>query len=196
MTRSIRLGRLLAAGAVALAATLTMAQASQASDRRPPVPSAISVPGGHKAFLISHATGVQIYTCAATASGHAWSFVAPRANLYDRKGRRLIGTHFGGPTWQANDGSKVVGARVAGATVDPTAVDWLLLSAASTAKGPRGGDDLATTTYIQRINTTGGLPPAADDCDAATAGTTAEVPYTADYVFWKARRGRRAGHPA
>jgi len=81
---------------------------------------------------------------------------------------------------------------VAGATVDLAAVDWLLLSAASTAKGPRGGDELAATTYIQRINTTGGLPPAADDCDAATA----EVPYTADYVFWTARRGRCAGHPA
>jgi hypothetical protein len=46
---------------------------------------------------------------------------------------------------------------------------------------------LAHTTYIQRINTVGGLVPAAADCNAATAGTRAEVPYTADYYFWKSQ---------
>jgi len=41
------------------------------------------------------------------------------------------------------------------------------------------------TTYIQRINTTGGLAPPAAECTAATVGTVAEVAYTADYYFWK-----------
>jgi hypothetical protein len=41
------------------------------------------------------------------------------------------------------------------------------------------------TTFIQRINITGGLTPPAADCNAATAGTVVEVPYTAHYVFWK-----------
>jgi len=41
------------------------------------------------------------------------------------------------------------------------------------------------TTYIQRIATTGGLAPPAADCTAATAGTVAGVPYTADCYFWK-----------
>ena len=72
-----------------------------------------------------------------------------------------------------------------GVTVDPTAIPWLLLSAASTASGP-DGDRLAHTTFIQRIATTGGLAPAAAGCNAGTAGTSAEVPYTADYYFWKA----------
>ena len=69
-------------------------------------------------------------------------------------------------------------------TVDATAIPWLLLSAASTAAGP-DGDRLVHTTYIQRIATTGGLAPPAAECTAATAGTVAEVPYTADYYFWK-----------
>jgi hypothetical protein len=30
-------------------------------------------------------------------------------------------------------------------------------------------------------------PPGAAECDALTAGIAREVPYTADYVFWKAR---------
>ena len=29
------------------------------------------------------------------------------------------------------------------------------------------------------------LTPAAAECNAATVGTTAAVPYEADYVFWK-----------
>ena len=47
------------------------------------------------------------------------------------------------------------------------------------------GDRLVAAKYIQRINTTGGLAPATADCNAATLGHVAEVPYTADYVFWK-----------
>jgi hypothetical protein len=47
------------------------------------------------------------------------------------------------------------------------------------------GDRLVPTTYVQRIETTGGLAPPAADCSAATAGAVTEVPYTADYYFWK-----------
>src|SRR6266545_173743 len=50
---------------------------------------------------------------------------------------------------------------------------------------PRTAAGPWATTYIQRIATTGGLAPPAVDCNAATAGTVAEVPYTADYYFWK-----------
>jgi hypothetical protein len=78
----------------------------------------------------------------------------------------------------------VVGKVEANVTVDPTAIPWLRLSAESTAAGP-DGDWLVDTTDIQRIATTGGLAPPAAQCTAATAGTVAEVPYTADYYFWK-----------
>jgi hypothetical protein len=158
-------------------ATGAVASSAQAS-----VPTDIKVPEGNKAFLEAHAVGVQIYGCGATATGYGWTLSGPRANLYKRG--RLVATHFAGPTWQAKSGSKVVGARVNGVTVDPTAIDWLLLSATSTTPGRFGG-----TTYIQRINTTGGRAPAAGDCNAGTVGTSREVPYTADYVFFK-KRGR------
>ncbi len=110
------------------------------------------------------------------------AFVAPRANLYDDHGKLVI-THFAGPRWQAKDASTVLGARVDGVTVDPTAIPWLLLS--TTSVGEHGGR-LAHTTFIQRIATAGGLAPAAGDCTAATAGAVREVPCTADYTFWKA----------
>ncbi len=134
-------------------------------------------------FLVGHGAGVQIYSCNATPDGFGWGFVAPRANLYNDHGKLII-THFGGPTWQATDGSRVVGQVEAMVTVDASAIAWLRQSAASTAAGP-GGDRLVDTTYIQRIATNGGLAPPAAECTATTAGTVAEVPYTADYYFWK-----------
>lgn len=128
--------------------------------------------------------GVQIYSCAATPGGFAWAFVAPRANLYNDRGR-LVVTHFAGPTSQGKDGGAVVGARVDGVTVDPTAIPWLLLSATPSTTGQHGR--LTKTTFIQRIATTGGLAPAAGECTAVTAGAIREVPYTADFTFWKAK---------
>ncbi len=159
----------------AVAAAALMAPAAQASQ---PVPADLVPPAGNEAYRSGHAVGVQIYSC----NGTAWALVAPRANLYDRRGK-LIATHFAGPTWQTKDGSSVVGKREKNVSVDPTAIDWLLLSAASTTPGRLGA-----TSYIQRIHTTGGLAPAGG-CDASTTGATVEVPYTADYVFFKARRG-------
>jgi hypothetical protein len=173
-----RFNRLLLVGIVAATAVLTLTQVAQAGPPPPVVPGKIQVPEGNKVFLVGHAIGVQIYSC----NGVSWSSAVPRANLYDDHGKLII-THFAGPTWQAMDGSRVVGKVVDFVTVDPTAIPWVLLSA-STTPGP-DGDRLVATTYVQRIATTGGLAPPAADCNAATAGTVAEVPYTADYYFWK-----------
>ena len=154
--------RLLLAGIAAAAAALSVTAVAQAGPRPPMVPGEIQVPAGNKVFLVGHAVGVQIYSCNATAGGFGWVFVAPRANLYNDHGK-LIFTHFAGPTWQAKDGSSVVGRAEAMVTVDRTAIPWVRLAAASTAAGP-DGDRLVDTTYIQRISTTGGLahpPPTA-----------------------------------
>ena len=183
MKRSTRMSRLLLAAIVAVVAALPLAQLAHAGHPAPDVPIGVAVPDGNKVFLVGHAVGVQIHTCAATTNGYAWRFVGPIANLYDDNGK-LLTTHYGGPTWEAKDGSKVVGTVEGRATVDATAIPWLRLSA-STAPG-LDGDRLVATTFIQRIATTGGLAPAAADCHEGTAGTTEEVPYTADYYFWKA----------
>jgi hypothetical protein len=180
--------RVLLAGVLASAAALPLATAAEAKPSPPPVPSQVKVPEGNKLFLKRHAEGVQIYTCNATAAGHVWGpGSTPRADLFNRHGKHR-GIHYGGPTWEDRDGSKVVAARGAGVPVDPTAIPWLLLKATSTSPGPNGGDKLARTTYIQRVATTGGLAPTAG-CNAATVGTQVEVPYTADYYFWKAKKG-------
>jgi len=134
------------------------------------------VTDGSKPYLVAHATGVQIYSC----NGTAWTLVAPRADLYGDNGKR-IGTHSGGPTWTARDGSYVKARRDAGVKVDATAIDWLRLVA--TENGGSDGDRFAGTTNIQRIHTVGGLAPNGGAC--ATPGAVTEVPYTADYVFWK-----------
>jgi Protein of unknown function (DUF3455) len=180
---SNRSNRLLFGGIVAAAATLSLTQAALAGPPEPSVPSTIEVPDGNKVFLIGHGVGVQVYSCNDTSSGFGWGFVTPRASLYADNGKLII-SHFGGPTWQAKDGSRVVGRAEADVTVDHTAIPWLRLAAASTAAGP-DGDRLAHTSFIQRTETAGGLAPDAEDCNATTVGTIAEVPYTADYVFWK-----------
>lgn len=184
MFNSLSAGRMLAAGFIVLAAALlTAPQAAHAKPGTPDVPPDLQVPSGSALFLVGHAVGVQVYGCTVTASGPTWTLVAPRADLYGDSGR-LVATHFAGPAWEASDGSQVVGKRVAGVTVTPTAIPWLKLSAASTNAGAEG-DRLVATTFVQRLNTVGGLAPAASQCDTTTVGALAEVPYTADYYFWR-----------
>ena len=175
MKSFITFKRLLPAAIVAAAAAASLVQVAQGGPPPPSVPGPIQVLDGSKVFLIGHAVGVQIYSC----NGSVWSSAMPRANLFDEHGKLII-THFAGPTWQAKDGSMVVGHAEANVTVDDTAIPWVRLSAASTTPGRLGN-----TTNIQRIATTGGHVPPAADCNATTAGTVAEVPYTADYYFWK-----------
>jgi len=167
--------RRLLACAIASVALISSATAAQAAD----VPAKVQVPAGNTAFLTAHAIGVQVYACAATADGPKWQFTEPKAVLYGDRGE-FLGTHYVGPTWQYKDGSQVKAAKVDGATVDPTAIPWLLLKKTSTTAGHFG-----PTTYVQRLNTRGGLEPAAGGCNAAKVGVERWIPYTADYRFWK-----------
>jgi len=174
--------KLLVTGLAALAPAVPLTGVATAAPSAPDVPGGIAVAEGNKPFLIGHAGGVQIYRC----NGAGWELYAPRAKLYGDNGH-LIATHFGGPSWQATDGSKVVGKRIKDPiTVDLTAIPWLLLQPTQATAGP-DGDRLAGTTFIQRVATAGGLAPDASSCTAETAGNESEVPYTADYVFWKKR---------
>ena len=150
----------------------------------PKVPDDIRVPDGHIPFLMGKATGTQNYTCqpsSSSSTGFAWTFTGPTATLVNGSGEQIM-THFAvptGPAWETKNGSRVVGARVAGVTVSTDAIPWLLLKAVSTSKG------LSPTTYIQRVRTTGGLTPTSG-CDASAVGNVMKGPYTADYYFYKA----------
>jgi hypothetical protein len=150
------------------------------SHRLPVLPSdTLAVPAGNRLAFSFDAIGVQIYACQQTTSGPAWVFQAPEATLYDRCGH-VAGKHFAGPTWQANDGSTVVGAKLAAFTVDPTAIPWLLLQAASHT----GDGRMSEVSDVQRLDTVGGIAPATG-CDVDHVGDTARVDYTATYFFYE-----------
>jgi hypothetical protein len=129
------------------------------------------------------AKGVQIYQCRAKAdqSGVAeWVFTGPEAELLDARGQR-VGKHYGGPSWEAADGSKLLGSVKAKADApEDGAIPWLLLGTRSA--GPAGA--FSSVTSIQRVNTVGGVAPPAASCTAASVGKTERVGYTADYRLW------------
>jgi hypothetical protein len=101
-----------------------------------------------------------------------------------KEGHKPFALHYGGPSWTAMDGSTVTATRVAGEPAPSgTAIPWLKLAATPTT-GPADGT-FSSTTFIQRLNTTGGLAPTTG-CDAAHVGASAPVFYTADYYFYRA----------
>jgi hypothetical protein len=139
-------------------------------------------PGANESLaMILPAKGVQIYECRARKdqAGYEWAFVAPEADLFDAGGKR-VGRHYAGPSWEAADGSKVVGAvkERADATA-ANAIPWLLLSAKPV--GSKGA--FSNVASIQRVNTAGGVAPKAG-CSQAEAGKAARINYTADYYFF------------
>jgi hypothetical protein len=139
----------------------------------------LAVPDGNQLKFFYDAVGVQIYTCSATATGFGWVFKAPEANLYDKHGR-AAGIHYVGPTWESTDGSKVGAAKVAGFTADPSAIPELLLKAVSHT----GEGEMSEVTYIQRLDTVGGLAPTSG-CDSGHVGDLSRIDYTATYYFYE-----------
>jgi len=143
--------------------------------------AALAPPPGARLLLRSAADGVQIYRCEAVGNSFAWAFKAPEAALFDESGRQL-GKHFAGPSWQADDGSTIVGEVAAKADAPGgAAIPWLLLRAKSHA----GDGRFAAVAFIQRLDTKGGAAPAGG-CDAAHQGTEARMRYAASYVFYAA----------
>jgi hypothetical protein len=162
---------------IACAAVLCAGALSARAFTEPDVPAALEVPDGNKVHFHGYAAGVQIYTWQGAGG---WVFKAPEAVLYGSpEDEGEIAIHYAGPTWESNSGSMVVGSKVAGATVDPSAIPWLLLA----AKSNDGPGIFAKVTYIQRVNTVGGLAPSAS---GTAIGQEARVPYTAEYYFYVA----------
>jgi Protein of unknown function (DUF3455) len=148
----------------------------------PQVPDNLKVPDGQAVLLKALGKGVQIYDCKATLvdpGKFEWSFKAPEADLTNEHGDK-IAKHYAGPTWEANDGSKIVGEVQQKADAPtPGAVPWLLLK----AKANEGTGMFAKVSYIQRVDTEGGVAPAAG-CDQAHVNTEARVDYRANYYFY------------
>lgn len=141
------------------------------------IPAKLAVPPGATLVGKYAAKGVQIYTCSAKGAGNEWTFKAPEAVLTDGNGNTFA-KHYAGPSWEAPDGSKIVGKALANEPAPKAdAIPWLLLSVESSGSGV-----LAGARHVQRINTTGGVGPTGA---CASPGAEERVDYTADYVIYR-----------
>lgn len=114
-------------------------------------------------------------------NGANWVFVAPSAVLSDDAGGNSVaGIHYAGPTWESVSGSKVVGAVAKRCPSNVGSIPWLLLNVVSSS----GPGIFEGTTFIQRLNTTGGTAPVVA---GNVVGELANVPYTAEYYFYTAQ---------
>jgi hypothetical protein len=168
-TREFISATLLAAASVVLSFSVAAQQ----------VPQQLQPPANEQLLLQVHAKGDQVYTCKSDAAQFTWALKAPDAQLFDKYGKPF-GKHFAGPSWEANDGSRVTGKAVANApSPDADSIPWLLVNIVS----HDGTGVLSRATTIQRLNTKGGKAPASG-CDASHVGQEVRAPYSADYVVY------------
>ena len=171
--------RFVAPIALLLAATCAASLSLVARQGDQQIPPELHAGVDEKLFLRLHATGDQIYACKSQSAQFAWTLKAPDAQLFDQKGQPF-GKHFSGPSWQANDGSRVTGKAAASvASPDAESIPWLLIKVIS----HDGQGALSRATTIQRLNTKGGKAPA-DGCDADHVNQEVRVNYSADYLFY------------
>ena len=194
---------LFASGVFVLALALPVAASAQHGGKIevPEVPSNLVVDAGNVPYLQAQAYGTQNYVCLPSATGVAWKLFGPQATLYPQNAPVQIATHFLSPnpeeagtprpTWQhSQDGSAVWAKMIQSSTdsnyVAPGAIAWFKLEMVGTAEGSTGGALLTRTTFIQRVNTQGGVAPASGCTTAAQLGAIALVPYSTDYIFYRA----------
>ncbi|MGW0709518.1 DUF3455 domain-containing protein [Streptomyces sp. NPDC002643] len=160
--------------------TLLSATVGQAAEPKPAragvdAPAALKVPDGNRLTSVMSAKGVQTYTCA----DGVWKLLEPAAALSLKKDRshRTVALHSRGPVWVSTmDGSAVNAAAVA-TSPKPGTIPELLLKSTAT----RGTGVFAGVSYIQRLDTSGGVAPAT----ACTGTDQVSVPYSATYAFYK-----------
>jgi hypothetical protein len=126
------------------------------------------------------ARGVQIFRCENREGGPAWIFRQPEADLIDAEGR-VVARHGANFSFEHSDGSRII-ASVASFDEPPESgnLRWLLMTSKSFGDGVLGG-----VTHVQRINTSGGMPP--PQCDKSQLNRIVRVDFTADFVFYRPR---------
>ena len=167
---------------VAFAVMLATAGATYAAVDNASLPEPVRVPAGNSIKLETIGKGEITYECREkkdTAGTFEWAFVVPVATLWDMQ-QKSVGKYYGGPTWEAADGSKITGKQVAVAPSSAGNIPMQLVK----ANPAMGNGAMTGVSYIQRIETKGGVAPAAT-CNAAVAGTKQQVAYEAKYVFYQ-----------
>jgi hypothetical protein len=184
------MNRLRSFGSIILAALLLVLghallaplSASASPGAPPSVPAPLEVPPGYTLLFINHAKGVQTYEC----QNGTWAFRAPKALLFGSHRHRLTGIHYGGidrgltpgPWWESvRDGSRIrAGNAVSAPSPNPNSIPLLRLEVLER----QGSGVFSNVSYIQRLNTVGGVGPTG----ACSTGARRWVPYTADYYFY------------
>lgn len=174
MLRIFPLARISFAVSLGVATALSACAAQTASLET----TSIVPPEGEKVMTLE-ASGVQVYSCEFDSQHRLqWVFKSPSATLYDDHGTARV-IHSAGPSWQEEDGSRIVGRVLAQKPSEAKdSIPQLLLEVHST--GQNG--TLTPIRYVQRINTVGGKMPGAACSSEHEAGS---VPYLAEYVFYR-----------
>jgi hypothetical protein len=142
--------------------------------------SKIKVPSDREPVLKLAGRGAQVFRCEKHDGQGVWAFRQPDGELLDGAGK-VVGRHGANFSFEHIDGSRLVSTIAAyDDAPKPTDLRWLLMTTRSFGKGAFEG-----VTHVQRVNTSGGMPPAA--CDLAHAGRVLRVDFTADFVFYRAR---------
>ena len=165
-----------------IALLLAASSAAFAAVDNASLPEPVRVPAGNSIKLETVGIGEITYECREkkdAAGAYEWAFVAPVATLSDMQ-QKSIAKYYGGPTWEAADGSKITGKQVAVAPASPGNIPLQLVK----AEPATGNGAMTGVSYIQRLETKGGIAPSAP-CNAAAAGTKQQVAYQAKYVFYK-----------
>ncbi|GAX49470.1 DUF3455 domain-containing protein [Streptomyces olivochromogenes] len=138
-------------------------------------PAALKVPDGNRLTGVFSAAGVQTYAC----TDGVWKLLEPAATLWAKNDRshRPVALDSRGPVWVSTvDGSAVNAAAIANSPKTGTIPELLLQSTAT-----RGTGVFAGVSYLQRLNTHGGVAPTT----ACTGTDQISVRYSATYAFYK-----------
>lgn len=145
------------------------------------VPQDVQVPDGNEIAMETVGVGKITYACEMKDGGHEWVFKGPDAKLNDADGKQ-VGSYYGPPaTWESSDGSKITGTQLATAPGGEGNIPFQLVE----ANPAEGEGHMNGVTYVQRLNTQGGVAPDMA-CSAESEGDEEVVEYQADYLFWKA----------
>ena len=142
--------------------------------------SRIKTPDTVEPVLRLQGRGVQVFRCEPRGAGYSWVFRLPEADLADASGKAVI-RHGANFSFEHIDGSRLLGSVVDfDESPNPNSLRWLLFSTRSFNQGVLTG-----VTYVQRVNTNGGMPPAR--CEASQQNRLLRVDFSADFVFYKPR---------
>ena len=142
--------------------------------------SRIKAPSEVEPVFALAATGVQIFRCEPDKEGYHWVFRLPEAELRDGRGQ-VVAHHGANYSFEHVDGSRLIGTIVGyDSAPGGDAVHWLLLRTQS-----YGAGEFEKVTYVQRVDTSGGIPP--EQCSADQVNEILRVPFSAKFVFYRPR---------